>query len=145
MNLTRQFFLLLTIKYLVHTVRVRPELIEFYSQTVTAYLVPHLLNVIFFHFPFPKGKKKDKREMSINQFHSLPLSSKDRFSLAGVICPPFPSHSAVLRHSFCRGMLPGNIRTQYRIDLLTGLQADKLPLYGQLGLAVPPQCWLLFR
>lgn len=51
---------------LVHTVSVKPELIEFYSQTVTAYLVPHLLNVVFFHFPFPKGKKKDKRDMSIN-------------------------------------------------------------------------------
>lgn len=66
MNLTRQLFLLSTIKYLVHTVSERPELIEFYSQTVTAYLVPHLMNVAFFHFPFLKGKKKDKREMSIN-------------------------------------------------------------------------------
>lgn len=66
MNLTRQLFLLSTKKYLVHTVSVRPELIEFYSQTLAAYLVPHLLNAVFFHFPFLKGEEKDKREMSIN-------------------------------------------------------------------------------
>jgi len=40
------------------------ELVTFIQLTVTANLVPLLLNVVS-HFSFLKGKKKDQREISI--------------------------------------------------------------------------------